>query len=373
MNDLLEMLTYRRPAGGLTEHEFRERFILVDPRAKMDDYKNIVLEVGEGSTTLFSCHTDTVHKEEGIQGVVADASLGVAYKTDGFPLGADNAAGVWILLNLIKAGVPGVYVFHHGEEKGGIGSGDKTHNEPEFFKRFKRAIAFDRRGEQDVITHQRFERCCSQTFALALSAALNAAGQGFQYRPDDTGSFTDTANMTELIPECTNVSVGYMLEHSKDETLDLVHVTRLLEAALLIDWEALPAERDPTKKAPEWVDGLEERADALLEYYEWNPRDLAGYAAELEVEIDNQAFELDQMQSELSELRRWRKEAGGSKRGKRKRGGNYPGPVDFPGTYAGPSTAMDTEDFAEPRLSPDSAAAWRDYCMDRHANDNYAG
>jgi hypothetical protein len=47
------------------------------------------------------------------------------------------------------------------------------------------------------------------------------------YAPDNTGSFTDTANYVRLIPECTNVSVGYDHEHGPSEVLDVVHLVAL--------------------------------------------------------------------------------------------------------------------------------------------------
>jgi len=34
--------------------------------------------------------------------------------------------------------------------------------------------------------------------------------------------YTDTAEFTDIIPECTNRSVGYAREHTQEESLDLV-------------------------------------------------------------------------------------------------------------------------------------------------------
>jgi hypothetical protein len=79
--------------------------------------------------------------------------------------------------------------------------------------------------------------CCSDDFALALCSKL-----GLEYRPAN-GSFTDTANFVDFIPECTNVSVGYYNEHSKDEYLDLSYLQALAEKVPKIDWEGLPTER----------------------------------------------------------------------------------------------------------------------------------
>jgi hypothetical protein len=115
----------------------------------------------------------------------------------------------------------------------------------EFFKGFDRAVAFDRRGTADVITHQAMGRCASDEFGRALAEALNDY-TGLAYLPSDGGVFTDTANLTKLIPECTNLSVGYDSEHMAAETLDVDHWLALREACLTLAWETLPTERDPS-------------------------------------------------------------------------------------------------------------------------------
>ena len=108
---------------------------------------------------------------------------------------------------------------------------------------FDRAIAFDRKGTSSVITHQAYSRCCSDTFADALSIALS--NDELMYAPDATGVYTDAAEFINVIPECTNISVGYMNEHTKDESLDLKHLAALIRQCVALDWEALPVVRDP--------------------------------------------------------------------------------------------------------------------------------
>jgi hypothetical protein len=73
------------------------------------------------------------------------------------------------------------------------------------------------------------------------------------YLPDDTGVYTDTAEFVDIIPECTNLSVGYYSEHSDKESLDIVHYQLLSERVVLIDWDALPTDRDPTVKEDKWA------------------------------------------------------------------------------------------------------------------------
>jgi glycerophosphoryl diester phosphodiesterase len=66
------------------------------------------------------------------------------------------------------------------------------------------------------------------------------------YSPDDTGVYTDTAEFTDIIPECTNISVGYDHEHSQQECLNIHHYELLSQAVLRIQWDLLPTDRDPT-------------------------------------------------------------------------------------------------------------------------------
>lgn len=250
---LAEMLTYARPYAGAEEKEFVRRFITsAYKHTEIGPMENICVEVGHGSRTLFSCHTDTAHFAGGRQKVLYDTNKGHAFKNDGRPLGADDAAGVWLLLEMIDAGIPGTYLFHRGEEKGGIGSHWMAEHTAPWLEQFDRAIAFDRKATHSVITHQGWSDCASQEFAEALATALNAHCDDFMYVPDDTGVFTDTANYVDLIPECTNVSCGYYHEHTAKEFLDVIHLEALRHACLNIDWEALPTVRSP--EALEYAD-----------------------------------------------------------------------------------------------------------------------
>jgi hypothetical protein len=67
--------------------------------------------------------------------------------------------------------------------------------------------------------------------------------RGMLFMPDDTGVYTDTAEFIDFIPECTNISVGYDMEHSERETLDMDHFLQLCKVVPKINWEALPTVR----------------------------------------------------------------------------------------------------------------------------------
>ena len=192
--------------------------------------------------TLFVAHVDTVHRVEGPNKIRKTATH---WHADGAPLGADDGAGCAMLMHLLHSGVAGYFVFTQGEECGGIGASWLANNWKDGLAKFDRAIAFDRRGIDSVITHQGMGRCCSDVFADALANEL-CADMTLMYLPDDTGVYTDTAEFVDIIPECTNISVGYDREHSDQESLDIQHFVALAQRVVKIDWDMLPTDRDPT-------------------------------------------------------------------------------------------------------------------------------
>ena len=198
---------------------------------------------GTGSRTLFIAHVDTVHRDTGVNKI---RKTQTHWYADGAPLGADDGAGCAMLMHLIHSGTRGYYIFSQGEECGGIGAKHIAKDHIPLLKQFDRAIAFDRRGIDSVISHQGMGRCASDTFCQALASALNEHNDNLMYSPDDTGVYTDTAEFTDDIPECTNISVGYYNEHGDRENLDIIHFAALAVACAKLDWEALPVDRDPT-------------------------------------------------------------------------------------------------------------------------------
>jgi len=196
-----------------------------------------------GSRTLFIAHVDTVHREVGANKIRKTASMWYA---DGAPLGADDGAGCAMLMHLLHADVKGYYIFSQGEECGGIGAKFLESTHKSLLSQFDRAIAFDRRGTDSVISHQGWGRCASDTFCQALADALNLHDENLMYAPDDTGVYTDTAEFVDIIPECTNISVGYDHEHSQQESLNIAHFELLAQSVLQVEWDKLPVDRDPT-------------------------------------------------------------------------------------------------------------------------------
>ena len=271
MDDLLLILSYARPHGSETELEFLRDFLL--PRLHslgasplIDDFGNVWATVSggpksSGPSFLWSCHVDTVHAKGGRQAIRYQddgRTLELAKRKPGRCLGADDGAGLWLLLEMIRAGVAGDYVFHRGEEVGRLGSQWVADNTPDRLATYDACVAFDRRDFSDIITHQMGMRCASEDFAHSFSAALNTAGKGLKYRSDDSGSYTDSYSYTGLISECTNVSVGYDSEHGPRETLDALHLWRLRGAMIAASFAEVTCVRDCT---------LEEYDDWFAGYY----------------------------------------------------------------------------------------------------------
>lgn len=220
------------------------------------------------SDTMFTAHLDTVGGDESVTHVI-DEESGII-KTDGKSvLGADDKAGVVILLYMIEKRVPGFYLFPVGEEVGCIGSGKLAkilHNNKKkteilvskkgeqknieidlpsdrIYNNIRKVIAFDRMGYSSIITHQLDQRCCSDEFAGSLATELNK--HGFDYGLDDSGVYSDSAEFADLYPECTNVSVGYFAQHSSDETQDIEFLEALADACTKVNWDNLVVARDP--------------------------------------------------------------------------------------------------------------------------------
>ena len=220
---------------------------LPEGKTEIDSFGNYFVRVGE-SKTAFSCHLDTVSsKQVKVTHVVEDNII----KTDGTSiLGADDKAGVTVLLWMIEHGIPGTYYFFIGEEVGCIGSGNASKHNVEIFKQYDRMVAFDRRDTCSVITFQSGQRCCSDEFGQKLASELNEGG--LELKLDKFGVYTDSAEFTSIIPECTNISVGYYSEHTTSERQDIEYLIKLCHACLNVKWDELPTARDKSKVETRW-------------------------------------------------------------------------------------------------------------------------
>jgi hypothetical protein len=279
-NTLQEMLTYRRPGRSRSERKFINRYII--PRgARPDLFGNLILQIGDNPRVMWSSHTDTVHTTSGRQQVELVGNMLMTFDRNSSCLGADCTTGVWLMLRMIDAGKPGLYIFHRDEESGCRGSNWIAKNTPELLDEIDYAIAFDRRGYDSVVTHQMGGRCASDAFANDLLRQL-----GFDAFPDPTGVYTDTVSYEALVPECTNISVGYFNQHSRREQQDMVFAYSLLDKLLALDVSRLPVVRDPNL----WEDEDElvgSAADLWLDMTKYKVTDRTGDPTCWECQIDD--------------------------------------------------------------------------------------
>ena len=277
MTTLDKMLSMKRPHEGFNERNALGYILLNIPEGaawSFDEVGNLHVDYRAHATnkTLFTAHVDTVHRDDGMNRIRKTDSVWFA---DGSQLGADDGSGIAMLMHLMTNEVRAYYLFTIGEECGGIGATHVGKKNTELLSQFDRAIAFDRRGSSDIITHQSGGRCSSDAFAQALSDKLNDAGM--LYMPCDGGVYTDTAEFIRVVPECTNISIGYLCEHSSDEAQDILHLRALADAVLSFDWDELPTERDPEAVEPNLYDmvgsyyaGGYKAKDAALDDATWD-------------------------------------------------------------------------------------------------------
>ena len=241
------------------------------PPLQEDGHGNWFIKIGE-SRTMFTCHLDTACKDQVEVGHVFEDEF---IKTDGKSiLGADDKAGMTILLYLIKNNVPGLYYFFFGEEVGCIGSGLASER-GDFKGNYDRCVAFDRRGTDSIITYQSSSRCCSDDFAKHLKDQFEFLGM--KYKLDDGGIYTDSAEFTKLIPECTNISVGYYNEHTHSEKQNIVHLEQLAEVAVKVDWENLVTVRDPEKtEVKKWTSTYYQGGNRYVTHDDWDEYNAGG-------------------------------------------------------------------------------------------------
>lgn len=209
-----------------------------------DEFGNYYKIVGN-STTMFTSHLDTADRKKSKVNLLSELKNGdEIIKTDGLTiLGADDKAGVSVMLYMISHNVPGLYYFFIGEERGGIGSYklSNIYDTVSYLDNINRCISFDRRSTISVITSQLGKKCCSDIFAQKLCDEYSKSDLNLSL--DGTGVYTDSASFIDNISECTNISVGYMHEHTINEYQNITYLEKLAKASISVNWDKLPVNR----------------------------------------------------------------------------------------------------------------------------------
>ena len=232
-------------------HGHEDEVLQFLPQLDKDIVGNYYKIIGDNPTTMFTCHLDTADRKQAVTrlySIQVDDQEHIV--TDGTTvLGADDKSGTTVMLYMMAKNVPGLYYFFIGEERGGIGSralADK-YDEVSYLKNIKRCVSFDRRKTISVITSQAGGVCCSDEFANALCDEYNK--NGLNLKPDPTGVFTDSASFIDDISECTNVSVGYLNEHTGKEIQNMDYLIDLCKASVNVNWNSLPTVRTVQDRA----------------------------------------------------------------------------------------------------------------------------
>lgn len=231
-----------------TEDEYYENYFKpITGLSLTKEDNNYFYVVGDGtdSKTLFCSHLDTASWDK--KEVSHQFYKSYIFSDGKTILGADNKTGVLILLYLIYNKVPGTYFFFSGEEVGRKGSLEAVNNYKDSFSNFSRAISFDRRGYSSIISNQLGSTCCSRDFVDALSNQFKT--NNVILKDDPYGIYTDSSSFTNIVSECTNISVGFMDEHTNREVQNINFAWEVALASASVDWESLPANRDITSNS----------------------------------------------------------------------------------------------------------------------------
>jgi hypothetical protein len=170
--------------------------------------KDYVIAVGDIPVALVA-HLDTVFTTPP-HNIFYDREKNVMWSPDG--LGADDRAGVYSIVQIIKQGYRPTVIFTTDEEKGALGAEALIKDYPEAPMDLKYMIQLDRRGCDDCVFYDcnnpKFEEYV-ETFGFITA----------------WGTFSD---ISVLCPQWgvagVNLSIGYINEHSCSEILYIGHM-----------------------------------------------------------------------------------------------------------------------------------------------------
>lgn len=170
-------------------------------------------------------HLDTVFSAPPEE-IFFDREKNVLWSPDG--LGADDRAGVFAIVQIIRAGFRPHIIFTTDEEIGGVGAAKVSLLDMPF-KDLKYVIELDRRGSNDCV----FYDCENRDFEDYVESF------GFEY---NFGSYSD---ISDICPAWgiagVNLSIGYRDEHSVAEVLFVGQMLSTIEKVkkMLQDVETL--------------------------------------------------------------------------------------------------------------------------------------
>jgi hypothetical protein len=208
--------------------------------------KDYIYAVGDIPIALVA-HLDTVFKFP-VSQMYYDPKKNVAFSPDG--LGADDRAGVFAILQILKTDLRPSIIFTTDEEQGGLGASALTFDHPKCpIPNLKYLIELDRHGSMDAV----FYDCITADFIDYVEQF------GFI---EAKGSFSDISFLMSEWNICgVNLSIGYEDEHTYAETLNfnflfntVKKVEKMLQEKNIPDFkfEEKPYVFSPSKNANAW-------------------------------------------------------------------------------------------------------------------------
>ena len=165
--------------------------------------KEYVYAVGDIPIAVVA-HLDTVFTHQP-DDIFYDRKKNVMLSPDG--LGADDRAGVYAIIQLLKKGLRPTVIFTTDEESGALGASQLVKDHPTAFTDLKYIIQLDRRGSNDCV----FYDCNNAQFEDYVE------GFGFVTA---YGSFSDISVICPAWEIAgVNLSIGYVNEHTYGELL----------------------------------------------------------------------------------------------------------------------------------------------------------
>lgn len=170
---------------------------------KVISTNDYIVAVGDIPVAL-TAHLDTVFKHPP-QRIFYDREKNVMWSPDG--LGADDRAGVYSIVQIVKSGLRPTIIFTTDEERGCLGAEKLIKDIPVAPADLKYIIELDRRGSDDCVFYQ----CDNEEF----EAYVESFGFVMNF-----GSFSDISVICPAWKIAgVNLSIGYYDEHSYSETL----------------------------------------------------------------------------------------------------------------------------------------------------------
>lgn len=212
---------------------------------------------------LLTAHLDTAHNAPGPTPYKRTGPY-VQSTGDG-PLGADDKAGVALILYLSQQQLPVSMALFAGEEVGMVGSqkAAQAYSRNRWvLQDLTAVVSLDRKGTTDVVVSQMGYPCAMYAFAQELIAQL-------PLEITAEGIYTDSYAFVDFVPNATNLSVGYYNAHTPKEAQDLHFLDKMGEALLWANWERISqvSKEHPIMPRQATPEELAQRLYTLLSMY----------------------------------------------------------------------------------------------------------